>query len=122
MKKVGILFGQENTFPPAFVERVIAEGLEPRSDFPFGPFPHDRIHRLDSDAVAFETPANTDGMGTKSRMLKSADPIQGLAVMDADNDATVVVARLPPALRDLAPAITDAAKNNAASSGSPDRG
>ena len=22
MKKIGILFGQENTFPPAFVERV----------------------------------------------------------------------------------------------------
>lgn len=26
MKKVGILFGQENTFPPAFVERVNAKG------------------------------------------------------------------------------------------------
>ena len=26
MKKIGILFGQENTFPPAFVDRVNAKG------------------------------------------------------------------------------------------------
>ena len=27
MKKIGILFGQENTFPPAFVERVNSKGI-----------------------------------------------------------------------------------------------
>ncbi|MBV9127703.1 MAG: hypothetical protein JO117_06395, partial [Verrucomicrobia bacterium] len=27
MKKIGILFGQENTFPPALIERVNVMGL-----------------------------------------------------------------------------------------------
>lgn len=94
----------------AFVDRVIAEGLLPRSDFPFGPFAHDRIHRLGANAVAFETPPQSDGMGTMSRLVKSADPIQGLAVMDEENDATLVVVRLGPAMRDLAPAIIKAAR------------
>jgi len=104
----------------AFVDRVIAEGLLPKSDFPFGPFPHDRIHRLSPDAVTFETPANMDGMGMKSRFVKSGDPIEGLAMIDSDNDATLLVVRLAPAMRDLAPAIIDAAKTTSVAS--PDRG
>jgi hypothetical protein len=85
-----------------FVDKVISEGLEPKAEFVFGPFPQDRIHRLSRDVVAFETPANTDGMGTKSRLLKSGDPIQGLVWMDRDNNATFLAVRLAPSQRDLA--------------------
>ena len=28
MKKIGILFGKENSFPPAFVERVNSKGVK----------------------------------------------------------------------------------------------
>ncbi len=102
-----------------FVDRVMAEGLMPQSDFVSGPFPRDRIQRQGPDAVTFETPANTDGMGTKSRFVKSADPIQGLAMMDAENDATVLVVRLAPAMRDLASVIIDTAKTTQPSRASP---
>jgi hypothetical protein len=95
----------------AFVDRVIAEGILAKSDFPSGAYPHDRIRRQGPDAVAFETPAGEDGMGTKSRLVKSSDPIEGWAAMDGDNDATVLVVRLPAAMRDLAPVIVKAAQD-----------
>jgi len=86
----------------AFVNSVIEEDIEPKADFIFGPFPHDRIQRLTPNYVAFETPANNDGMGTKTRLVKSSDPIQGLVWMDDDNNATLLAVRLPPNQRDLA--------------------
>ncbi len=71
----------------------------------YGPFPHDRIGGVGSDQVSFETPANEDGIGTMSRLVKSEDPIHGRAKMSQDNDVALLVVRLNPALRDLAPAI-----------------
>jgi hypothetical protein len=92
----------------AFVDAVANEGIWPKEAFSNGPFPHDRIRRLGKDQVSFETPANEDGLGTMSRLVKSDDPIQGMAKMNEDNDATLLVVRLNPALRDLAPAIVGA--------------
>lgn len=89
----------------AFVDDVANEGILPKDMFKRGPFPHDRIRRLGPDQVSFETPANMDGAGTMSRLVKSEDPIQGVAKMDDDNDATQLVVRLNAGLRDLAPTI-----------------
>lgn len=89
----------------AFVDAVASEGIWPKEAFRGGSFPHDRIRRLGSDQVSFETPANEDGLGTMSRLEKSGDPIQGTAKMNENNDATLFVVRLNPAMRDLAPTI-----------------
>lgn len=94
----------------AFVDSVIAEDIEPKQNFVSGPFPHDRIERLTHDLVAFETPANTEGMGTMSRLVKSADPIRGRASMDRDNNAIVLVVRLAPPQADLAETILNVRK------------
>ena len=40
-----------------------------------------------------------------SRLEKSADPIQGMAKMNENNDATLLVVRLNPDARDLVPTI-----------------
>ncbi|NML34370.1 hypothetical protein [Paraburkholderia antibiotica] len=89
----------------AFVDAVANEGLLPKDEFRNGPFPRDRVQHLGPDQVAFETPANEDGLGTMSRLVKSQDPIQGIAKMNGSNDATLLVMRLNPTLRDLAPTI-----------------
>ncbi|KAA1003451.1 hypothetical protein FVF58_37040 [Paraburkholderia panacisoli] len=68
-------------------------------------FPDDCIRRFGSDQVSFETPINEDGIGTMSRLVKSEDPILGMAKMNEDNDATLLVMRLNPALRNLGPTI-----------------
>jgi hypothetical protein len=94
----------------AFVDSVIAEDLEPKQDFVFGPFAHDRIDRLTRDLVAFATPASSDGMGTMSRLVKSGDPIHGRASMDRDNNAIALVVRLSPRQADLTETILNVRK------------
>lgn len=85
-----------------FVDSVINEEIEPRSNFIFGTFPHDRIHRLNRDYVEFETPAGIDGVGTMTRLRKSGHPIHGLVWMDGDNNATVLAVRLATSQKNLA--------------------
>ena len=97
-------------FPSArqFVRRVIDEGLEPASDFPSRPAPTDRIEHLGPDAVRYETPADTDGLGTRSRLRKAAQPIGGAVILlpKDEMDLLYLAIRLPPELRDLQPVIT----------------
>lgn len=92
----------------AFVDEVANEGIVPKEEFESVSFPHDRTRPIGSDQVVFETPADQDGLGTLSRLVKSHDPIQGMATMDQDNNATMLLVRLDPTLRDLAPAILGA--------------
>lgn len=94
----------------AFVEAVIAEEIEPRRSFPYGPLPSDRVERLSADAAAYTTPPNTRGLGTMGRMVKSAEAIRGLVWMDDDNDATLLAVRLSHGQDGLARAIVEAMK------------
>ena len=92
-----------------FVQRVIHEGIagiaEPESDFPNGPYPTDILTRRSDSEVEFETPANTDGMGTESRLVKNSSPIKGVAIMTADEDLILLAVRMPPELSNLVPSI-----------------
>jgi hypothetical protein len=99
----------------AFAQSVVAEGLEPASDFPFGPFPKDKLTYRSQSMVEFETPANTQGLGTMSRLEANASPIEGVAMISGpDTDLTQLSARLSGANRDLAPAIVKQAESDAA--------
>jgi hypothetical protein len=91
-----------------FVEQVIHEGVEPESDFPFGPYPNDILKHRSDIKVEFETPANTDGMGTRGRLMKkNAEPISGVAIMTGEGDLLQLNVRTPPALRNLIPTILE---------------
>ena len=88
-----------------FVDDVIAEGIEPKENFPFDPYPADTVTYRSSTDVVFVTPAGSDGMGTFSRLAKNGDPISGEVRLSPENDATVIDVRLPKAMFQLAPAI-----------------
>lgn len=94
----------------AFVDRVVAEKLEPAGDFPRGPYRHDRLKRVSATDVEFETPAYMEGMGTVSRLSKDVDPIEGFAKMTKDDSLQLLVVRLPASSRGLAPAIIAGAR------------
>jgi hypothetical protein len=64
-----------------FVEAVIAEGIEPATDFPSGPYPHDKLIYRSKEIVEFETPADTEGLGTDSWLRKNGTPIGGVAIL-----------------------------------------
>jgi hypothetical protein len=94
----------------AFAQSVINEGVEPANAFPSGTYPGDRLTNINNQVVAFQTPANTVGLGTdtsaNSRMKPGADPVLGVAMLTgATPDLLVLAVRLPNELQALAPAI-----------------
>jgi len=98
-----------------FAQKVIAEGLEPASDFPFGPYPSDKLTYRGKNIVVFETPANAHGLGTDSLLLMNASPIEGVAIISGvDTDLTRLSARIPATDSDLIPAMVGQAEREAA--------
>jgi hypothetical protein len=97
-----------------FVQKVIAEGIEPASSFPFGPYPTDKLTYKSNEIVEYITPANTDGLGTNSELKKSGYPISGVAILAGEEpNLVLLIARLPPATSDLTPAIIQQVERDA---------
>lgn len=96
-----------------FVRGVIAEGIEPASSFPAGPYPHDKLTYRGKNIVEFETPANAEGLGTDSRLGPNSSPIRGVAILlsDADTSLVQLSARLPAQDRDLCSIIVEDAEH-----------
>jgi hypothetical protein len=72
----------------SFVGKVIAENIEPASNFPSGPYPNDKLTYKSKDLVEYQTPPQTEGLGTQSRLLKNADPIGGVAMLVGEDPKT----------------------------------
>jgi hypothetical protein len=94
----------------AFIASVIAEGIEPKKDFPFGPYPADKLVYRTPSLVEFETPANSEGLGTSDRLRKDALPVHGMATLRASGtpgspDFYLLTVRLPAAQASLSGAI-----------------
>lgn len=86
----------------SFVKSVIAEGIEPASSFPFGPYPDDKLTYRDKETVEFETPASTDGLGTASRLRKNSNPVRGVAILFGEDSSLAQLSlRLPSGANDL---------------------
>lgn len=98
-----------------FAQNVIAEGIEPASDFPFGPYPGDKLTYRGKNTVEFVTPANAQGLGTDSRLQANASPIDGVAIIaGADTDLVQLSARVPANDSDLIPAMVAQTEKEAA--------
>lgn len=99
-----------------FVRNVIAEGLEPASDFPIGPFPTDHLTYKSKELVEFTTPAHHKGLGTMSWLLPSDQPISGMALLSTGDDTNLLQlnVRLPLDLAALSAVIIEQAEREAA--------
>lgn len=98
-----------------FAQNVIAEGIEPASDFPSGPYATDKLTRRAKNIVEFDTLANSAGLGTDSRLLPNASPIDGVAIITgADTDLIQLSARVSAKDRDLIPLIVKQVESEAA--------
>jgi hypothetical protein len=83
------------------VEEIIAEGIEPASAFPFGPFPGDRLKYRSDRVVEYQTPRS---QGLCSTLRPDDDSIRGVAVL-VKGYLAVLELWLPQNLNDLAPTI-----------------
>ena len=98
-----------------FVKKVIAEDIEPASDFHFGPFPADKLTYRSNHLVEFTTPGNSVGLGTQSWLLKGPGDISGFAwIGGEDTNLLQLNMRLPPALARLGPIIIQQAEGELA--------
>jgi len=96
----------------SFVGKVIAENIEPASNFPSGPCQNDKLTYKSKDLVEYQTPPQTEGLGTQSRLLKNADPIGGVAMLVGEDPKTgeppsllLLAVRLPSEMTNLTSAI-----------------
>lgn len=88
----------------AFARTVIDDGTEPASSFPFRPYPNDKLTYRSNEIVEYQTPANTEGLGTNSSLQSNADPISGVAIlMGKVPDLLQLSVRLPMAQAGLTP-------------------
>jgi hypothetical protein len=100
----------------AFVTSVIEEGIEPASSFPFGPYPLDRLTYRSNEIVEYQTPAQTDGLGTASWLRKNDSPIEGVAILTGEGpDLLQLSVRLPAELNSLTSFIIQQAERDASS-------
>jgi hypothetical protein len=89
-----------------FVRKVIAEGIEPAASYTLGPYPKDKLAYKSQEIVEYETPAQTDGLGTNSRLRKNNSSIYGVAILAGQTpDLLRLAVRLPPDLDELTSAI-----------------
>jgi hypothetical protein len=103
----------------AFVRRVIAEGIEPASSFPYGPYPKDTLNYRSKNIVEFQTPAFAEGLGTSSRLQMNGSPIKGVAILFGDEpNLFQLCVRLSPETADLAQLIIQQTEREAALLGS----
>jgi hypothetical protein len=72
-----------------FVQKVIAEGIEPASSFPAGPYPTDKMTYKGKSVVEFETPPNSQGLGTHSMLSTNSSPIRGVMILFGEEPSLV---------------------------------
>ncbi len=97
----------------AFIARVIAEGIEPKEDFPSDPYSADKTAYKNARLVEFVTPAGKDGLGTSDGLQKNSLPIAGMAKLEDTPDGPnffLLAVRLPADQTNLAPAIVSQAE------------
>jgi hypothetical protein len=86
----------------AFVQSVIKEGTEPASEFPYGPYPKDKLTIRSDRIVEYQTPPRSEGLGTISRLQTNDYPIDGVAILQGQTpDLLVLTVRLPSDMNDL---------------------
>jgi hypothetical protein len=99
-----------------FVSDVISKGMAPASDFPRGPYPNDKLVYKSEEALEFETPANSNGLGTDSFLLPGPEAIHGARILvGADPDLLSLSIRLPTKDINLVPIIIQQAEQQAIS-------
>ncbi len=79
---------------------------QPHNSLPSGPYPTDTLAYKSNRLVEFQTPPQTEGLGTHFWLRKSAIPIDGVAILVGPTpDLLLLSVRLPPELSALSSVI-----------------
>ena len=77
------------------------------AQFSFGPYPKDRLIYHNKREVEYNTPAQTEGLGTQGSLKKNDSQIEGVAILIGQpiSHLLLLSMRLPPDSRELSSAI-----------------
>jgi hypothetical protein len=94
---------------------LLAAALRYRSNSAVFPYPADTLKYRGKNVVEFRTPAQTEGLGTASRLQKSDIPICGVAILFGEEPNLIQLSvRLPSESSDLMQLIVDQTEREAA--------
>lgn len=100
----------------AFVTRVMELFDMPPASIPFGPYPTDTLTYKSEVVIEYKTPAQTEGLGTRSWLKKNDSRIHGAAILVGQTpDLLHLSVRLPADLTELASAIVRQVESEAES-------
>jgi hypothetical protein len=98
-----------------FVQSVIKGRVPPAGPFAWGPCPNDKLVYKNNEIVEYETPAQTDGLGTSFSLQKNANPIRGVAILVGEEpDLLHLAIRLPRDMAELTSVIVQQVERDAA--------
>jgi hypothetical protein len=106
--RFGVVRTIARVFPAykAFVDKVMEEESQPESSIAFGPYAKDKLKYKGKDTVEYQTPAQTEGLGTNQRLKKNGTPISGVAILTGQTpDLVFLAVRLSAGQTDLTSAI-----------------
>jgi hypothetical protein len=90
----------------AFVDKVMEEEIQADNSIAFGPYPKDKLTYKGKDIVEYQTPGQTEGLGTNQGLKKNDTPISGVAILTGQTpDLVFLAVRLSPDQTDLTSAI-----------------
>ena len=100
------VFPAYQTFVSNVVDEDTQAGIKPPVSFTFGPYPNDTLIYKSKTIVEFQTPPNTEGLGSHSRLLANYSSIKGVAILlvppaDPDTDLLKLFTRLPANMAQL---------------------
>jgi hypothetical protein len=86
----------------AFINAVIDLFPERPDTYQFGPYATDSLTYKSPEVVEYKTPANADGLGTRSWLKRNGNPISGVAIPEGETPNLLLLSmRLPSSLADL---------------------
>ena len=89
----------------------VSEGFG--TEFSFGPFPKDKLTYKGGSVVEFQTPSQTEGLGTYQSFKKNDTRIEGVAILVGRTPNLVFLSvRLPANLAALTPVIVQQAERD----------
>jgi hypothetical protein len=90
-----------------YAKTVIAQNSLPEDDFPFGPYPKDKLTYRSDLVVEYHTPPHSDGLGTEYGYPSNGEPISGVAIILGGDSPylEILTVRLMPDKNYLAPQI-----------------
>jgi hypothetical protein len=110
------VFPAHRDFVHSVIEEDKSAGISPPNSYTYSPYPNDKLSYRSNEVVEYETSANSNGLGTDSRLVKNHRAIHGVAILVGQTpDLIYLSMRLPVRFAGLESSVIQQVEYDAAS-------